>query len=203
MSLSLFSVAHLLLGRQPILKSSLFFPVKFPWRKINCHFQVVINWRMLLNERWGMYPFFFPFSSRTPFGADLGRFCAFYLSLCKFICVSNACIYEYYRMSLGVILLLCKFLKIILIRYLLYLHFKCYPLSWFPLWKPSIIYPLPFSPTHPLLLSCPGIPLHWGIEHSQDQKPLLTLMSNKAILWYIYIFAGAMGTSMCTLSLVV
>jgi hypothetical protein len=28
------------------------------------------------------------------------------------------------------------------IRYFLYLHFKCYPLSWFPLWKPPIPSPL-------------------------------------------------------------
>jgi hypothetical protein len=26
----------------------------------------------------------------------------------------------------------------IFIRYFLYLHFKCYPLSWFPLWKPPL-----------------------------------------------------------------
>jgi hypothetical protein len=32
----------------------------------------------------------------------------------------------------------------------------------------------PCSPTHPLLLPGPGIPLHWGIEPSQDQgHPLL------------------------------
>ena len=29
------------------------------------------------------------------------------------------------------------------IRYFLYLHFKCYPLSWFPLWKPLVPFPLP------------------------------------------------------------
>jgi hypothetical protein len=28
------------------------------------------------------------------------------------------------------------------IRYFLYLHFK-YPLSWFPLWKPLVPFPLP------------------------------------------------------------
>jgi hypothetical protein len=41
------------------------------------------------------------------------------------------------------------------------------------------------SPTHPLLLPCPGIPLHWSIEPSQDQGPLLPLMSGKAILCHI------------------
>ena len=35
-----------------------------------------------------------------------------------------------------------------LIRYFLYLQFKCYPLSWFPLQNPSIPTPSPYSPTH-------------------------------------------------------
>jgi hypothetical protein len=53
----------------------------------------------------------------------------------------------------------------------------------------SLSYPLsPCSPTHPLLLPCPGIPLHWGIEPSQDQGPLLSLMSNKANLCYVVHF---------------
>ena len=62
----------------------------------------------------------------------------------------------------------------------LYLHFKCYPLSWFHLWKtpsPSSL-PSPCSPTHPLLLPSPGIPPHWGIQHSQEQEPLLPLSSD-------------------------
>jgi hypothetical protein len=41
------------------------------------------------------------------------------------------------------------------------------------------------SATHSLPLPCPGIPLHWGIEPSQDQGTLLTLMPNKVILCYI------------------
>ena len=67
------------------------------------------------------------------------------------------------------------------LEYLLYLHFKCYPLSWFPLQNP---HPIPL----PLLLNPPtpaSLPLHWGIETSQDQGPLLSLTSNKAILCYI------------------
>jgi hypothetical protein len=36
----------------------------------------------------------------------------------------------------------------------------------------------PCSPTHPLLLPGPGIPLYWGIEPSQDQGPLLPLMTD-------------------------
>jgi hypothetical protein len=35
------------------------------------------------------------------------------------------------------------------------------------------------SPTYPLPLPCPGIPLHWDIE------PFLSLMHDKAILCYI------------------
>ena len=58
---------------------------------------------------------------------------------------------------------------LLLIRYFLYLHFKCYLLSWFPLQKAPIRSPSPCSPTHPLLLPCPGISLYWGIKPSQDQ----------------------------------
>jgi len=36
--------------------------------------------------------------------------------------------------------------------------------------------------TNPLPPHCPGILLHWGIEPSQDQGPLLPLMLDKAIL---------------------
>jgi hypothetical protein len=34
------------------------------------------------------------------------------------------------------------------------------------------------SPTHSLPLLGPGIPLRWGIEPSQDQGPLLPLMTD-------------------------
>jgi hypothetical protein len=50
---------------------------------------------------------------------------------------------------------------------------------------PSSHFPFPCSPTHPLPLPCPGIYLHWGIQPSQDQGPLLPLMTDKAILCYI------------------
>jgi hypothetical protein len=40
------------------------------------------------------------------------------------------------------ILFLIFFLTIF-IRYFLYLHFKCYPISWFPLQKPPIPFPIP------------------------------------------------------------
>jgi hypothetical protein len=58
--------------------------------------------------------------------------------------------------------------------------------SSFPLRTPPI--PSPFhllrNPTTPL--TCPVICLHWGIELSQDQGPLLSLMSYKDILCYIW-----------------
>jgi hypothetical protein len=51
---------------------------------------------------------------------------------------------------------------------------------------PSVTHPpSPCSLTHPLPFLCTGIPLHWGIEPSQDQGPLLPLMSHKALLCYI------------------
>jgi hypothetical protein len=43
----------------------------------------------------------------------------------------------------------------------------------------------PHQTTHPLLPPCPGIPPHWGIEPSQDQGPLLSLMPDKPIHCYI------------------
>ena len=51
--------------------------------------------------------------------------------------------------------------------------------------KPLFHSSIPCSPTHPLPLPCPVIPLHWGIEPSQDQGPLLPLMSNKVILYFM------------------
>ena len=62
--------------------------------------------------------------------------------------------------------------------------------------------------THRLLLSHPGIPLHWGIKHPQAQGPLLLLMSNKAIQgqhhwslncfhWLVVHSPGAPGVLAC------
>jgi hypothetical protein len=70
------------------------------------------------------------------------------------------------------------------IRYFLYLHFKFNPFRLFPSEPPPPPF-LPCSPTHPFPLPCPGIPLHRAIEPSQDQGPLLSLMSDKVILCYI------------------
>ena len=50
---------------------------------------------------------------------------------------------------------------------------------------PSPCYEGAQTPAHPLLPPCPGILLHWGMESSQNQGPLLPLLSNKAIFCYI------------------
>ena len=44
--------------------------------------------------------------------------------------------------------------------------------------KTPIPSPLPLLPNLPTPIPDPGIPLHWGIELSQDQGPFLPLMSN-------------------------
>jgi hypothetical protein len=51
---------------------------------------------------------------------------------------------------------------------------------------PPFPLPSPCLPTHPLLLPGSGIPLHWGIDPSQDQEPLFSLMTDKAFLCCIY-----------------
>jgi hypothetical protein len=53
------------------------------------------------------------------------------------------------------------YIYISFIRYFPYLHFKCYP-------KSSLYPPPPCSPTHPLPLFGPGVPLYWGIKSLQD-----------------------------------
>jgi hypothetical protein len=90
-----------------------------------------------------------------------------------------------------------SFFSLFYIRYFLYLHFKCYPLSSFSFQKPPTPFPFPllnYLPT-PTFLS--NIPLHWGIEPSQDQEPLLPLMSQKSILCFI--FNWSHESFMCTL----
>jgi hypothetical protein len=55
-------------------------------------------------------------------------------------------------------------------------------LSPFLIFPPETPYPFPLLSNSPLLFPCPGIPLYWGKEPSQDQGPLLPLMSDNAIL---------------------
>jgi hypothetical protein len=81
-----------------------------------------------------------------------------------------------------------------IIRHFLYLHFKCYHLS-----PPKILSPppSPYSPTYPLPLPRPGIPLHWGIKpyrtkglssHWWPTRPSAATYA-----------AGAMSATMCFL----
>lgn len=50
------------------------------------------------------------------------------------------------------------------IGYFMYLHLRCYPISWFLLWKPFIPSPFPYfyegasTPTYPLSHHLPSIP---------------------------------------------
>jgi hypothetical protein len=84
-----------------------------------------------------------------------------------------------------IIIIIVIIIIIIIIRYCLYLYFKCFPLSWFPITSPLSQPSSLWSPMHTLPVPGPGIPLHWGIVSSQDQGPLLPLITNKAILCYI------------------
>jgi hypothetical protein len=52
------------------------------------------------------------------------------------------------------------------------------PFPSFPSGNPLSSPPLPWFPTHSLLSLGPDIPLYWGIEPSQDQGPLLPLMTD-------------------------
>jgi hypothetical protein len=60
-----------------------------------------------------------------------------------------------------------------------------YPIAPPPASMRLFSHPSTHPPTHPLLPPLPCIPLHWGIEPSHDQGPLLLLMLDKAILCYI------------------
>jgi hypothetical protein len=79
------------------------------------------------------------------------------------------------------------------ISYFIYLHFKCYSPSHFPLHKPpvpsSLLLPLwgCFLPRTPiqLLPQQPSIPLSWVIKPPQDQGAPLPVIPGKAILCYI------------------
>jgi hypothetical protein len=76
----------------------------------------------------------------------------------------------------------------VFIGYFIYLHFKCYPPSWFPLRIPPSHPLLPASMRalpHPLQSHNPSIPLRWGIEPSQEGPPC-SLMPDKSILQYIH-----------------
>jgi hypothetical protein len=65
--------------------------------------------------------------------------------------------------------------------------FTVFPLeTFYPILPPpASMRVLSHPPTHTFLTPQPHISLHWGMEPSQDQGPLLSLMPNKAILCYI------------------
>jgi hypothetical protein len=69
------------------------------------------------------------------------------------------------------------FLFLFFISYFIYIS-NVIPFPSFPLKIPYPLRPSPYSPTHPLPLPGPGIPLYWGIEPLQDLRPLLPLMTN-------------------------
>jgi hypothetical protein len=101
----------------------------------------------------------------------------------------------------------CMFsIALFFIDYFVYLHFKCYHPSWFPLHTLPPLPPCFFEgaplPTHLVLSHCPSFPLHWDIEPPQDQEPPLPLMPDKMQSSATYA-ARAMGPSVCTLWLVV
>jgi hypothetical protein len=75
-----------------------------------------------------------------------------------------------------------------------YYYYQIFSLFTFQMFSPFLLsppktqlshLPSPCSPTHPLLLHCPSILLYWGIEPSQEQGSLLSLVSHKVILFYI------------------
>jgi hypothetical protein len=87
------------------------------------------------------------------------------------------------RMSLNVLTFL--FLYFFYWIFSLFAFQMLSPFQKFPILPPSPAYAGSSPPTHPLLLSCPGIPLHWNIEPPQDQGLFLLLMSKKIILCHI------------------
>lgn len=74
----------------------------------------------------------------------------------------------------------------------IYLHFKCYHPSRFPLHKPPIPCPSPClyegapPSIHPLRPHHPSIPLHWGIESPQDKEHLFPFPGSSS--WLILLF---------------
>jgi hypothetical protein len=113
------------------------------------------------------------------------------------------------------------FLLLFFIGYFLYLHFKCYPLSWFPS-LPETPYPILPPPasvrvfTHPPIpTSLPSIPLHWGINpafigprtspsiDAWQGHPLLHMQLEPCVLLFFLLVLEAMRTlseEVCLLS---
>jgi hypothetical protein len=103
-------------------------------------------------------------------------------------------IYSFLLACLFICLFVCLFQFWFYFAFLLDIFFiyilNVIPFPGFPSENPLSHPPPPaHQPIHPLPLPCPGIPLQWGIEPSQDQGPVLSLMSHKAILCYICIWS--------------
>jgi hypothetical protein len=96
-----------------------------------------------------------------------------------------------FNFSLFAIIVLLKYINYTFLLDTLFIYFSNViplldvhpgkPISHFP--SPCFYEGVP-SPTYPFPTPLPCIPLHWGIEPSQDQGPLLSLMPKKAILCY-------------------
>jgi hypothetical protein len=66
---------------------------------------------------------------------------------------------------------LWKFLlELIFIRYFLYLHFKHYHLSWFPLQKPPITFPLPLLTNPPTMWYIYSVEYYSAIKNNEFMK---------------------------------
>jgi hypothetical protein len=92
--------------------------------------------------------------------------------------VSNVMYFLFIYLCIYVFMYLCIYLFIIFIVYIVYLHFKCYPPSQFPLWNHSHSTPLwspqgcspTHTPTHELIPQHPIIPLCCNIKPTQNPR---------------------------------
>jgi hypothetical protein len=99
------------------------------------------------------------------------------------------------------------------IGYFIYLHFKCYLLSHFSLYKSPIPSSLPLSllgcsppppPSHSYLSALAFHYLSWVMKPPQDHAAPLPVMPDKAVLCYISIWScGAPPSLPCSFSLVI
>jgi hypothetical protein len=85
------------------------------------------------------------------------------------------------KKTIAKILVLLHIFNFLLAIFFIYIS-NVTPFPGFPSENPPIPSPKSLLTTHPLLLPGPGIPLHWDIEPSRDQGPLLPLMTDKTIL---------------------
>lgn len=60
-------------------------PVRFHWRKLILHLQVLISWLQFLDQGWDLVST--SLSTGAPSGAHLYTYCACFHGLCEFICV--------------------------------------------------------------------------------------------------------------------